>query len=542
MYVKNGHGTSAQNCEVCPEGTNQSIEAGFRACYCKKNYARMDRYGMCFQCPQDGMICDQGYQALRAGYMWDWNISTANITHYANFVANLMEETDSPNLPTTYTGEVPRIFKCPRTESCPNDNDNLAGNCAKGYTGWLCTRCEPGYYSVLTSCVPCPTLALPIFEGFVFVLVCVVVCFSFFWRSSPKKITKEGTNRTVVGIIIARVKILLGFYQVVGEIFTSLHDIKWVSSLIAVGKLISAVETNIVRMFIRPRCFDIKLDVNPKIQFIIGAVSPIAVGFFLFVFYLVRNLYVRYKFSTMGGMVLRSYFERLKGQLFACLIVLYFIMYPPVCSTIFSVYPLCCESFHLGANNTFTIKRLRSDLDTDCTDLRPYHISAYVLTVMYVITFPLWLFWLLHKNYSWVTRKDEFIINNDSSGEINDSNSSLISHQLMENSRPPWITFLCENYKRKFWFWEIVELIRKVTQTLLITLFGWQNRLTVIITTFISVIFLLLHARYRPMKSTYEQGLQVSEFNSLHLLCVISGTTFQHGPYISKSMLDSYYS
>lgn len=43
MFVREGHGTSIHDCEVCPEGTNKSINAGYRACYCKIRHARVDR-------------------------------------------------------------------------------------------------------------------------------------------------------------------------------------------------------------------------------------------------------------------------------------------------------------------------------------------------------------------------------------------------------------------------------------------------------------------------------------------------------------------
>ncbi|PIK56396.1 hypothetical protein BSL78_06709 [Apostichopus japonicus] len=46
-YVKSGGGSSTKDCEVCPGGTNQSTFAGYRACSCKENYARTDRYGPC---------------------------------------------------------------------------------------------------------------------------------------------------------------------------------------------------------------------------------------------------------------------------------------------------------------------------------------------------------------------------------------------------------------------------------------------------------------------------------------------------------------
>ncbi|XP_071847223.1 uncharacterized protein [Apostichopus japonicus] len=530
-YVKAGHGISAKDCEVCPEGTNQSIAAGYRACYCKKNYARNSRYGPCYICLEEGLDCKQEFQTLLPGYMWDWKIPNANLTDYKKFVENLQVENDSVATHTNYTGEMPRIFECPRTESCPNNNDSITGNCAKGYTGWLCTNCEPNFYSVLTSCVPCPSKAILAIESFVFFFVCVLICFLLSWQIK-RKTEKEMDTRSFIDVLIARVKILLGFYQVIGEIFISLHDVNWTGPLVIMGKLISAFEINIVRQFVRPRCINDKLDLNPKIQFIIGATSPVVIFLIPFLYYQAKKLYVYIRFTLAFRLSFRSHFENLKACFFACVIVLWFVIYPPVCSVIFSLYPLSCKTFPLNHDKTYNITRLRSDFDVDCTGLRAYHISAFILTAAYVIAFPAGLLLVLCK-YHLRSSTDESCGTDDPSFGNDDSTTASLNINSANHlptttttPPPPWLNFLSENYKTKFWYWEIVELSRKVTQTLLITLFGWEDRLTVIITTCISVLFLLLHARYRPMKSSYEQGLQMFSLTVIFINVIVAPNGF----------------
>ena len=498
-YVKGGEGTSAKDCEACPGGTNQTIDAGYRACYCKKGYTRTDRYGPCYLCLQEGLDCNQDFQTLLPGYMWNWSFPGANLTEYKNFIENIKVTDDPESNPSNYTGNIPRVFKCPTSDNCQNVNDSIAGNCAVGYTGWLCTNCVPGYYSVLTSCVPCPSLAILILESCVFFIVCALACFLLYWQVK-RKAENENKVRSLVDVMIARIKIVLGFYQVIGEIITSLHDISLTGPLLLMGKFISAFEMNILKLFVRPRCIDVKLDLNPKLQFLIGAISPLLIMVIPFLFYQIRKVYVRIRFSSTVRLSLRSHFQNLRASLCACVIVLLFVIYPPVCSVIFSMYPISCKSFPLDQNKSYNITRLRSDFDMDCTGLSTYHILAYILTIIYVIAFPVALLYFLRKNY---------LLHDLDSDNNDDANASLIIKISPQSSPSYWLNFLCENYKKEFWFWEIVELARKVTQTLLITLFGWEDRLTIILTTCISVLFLLLHAGFRPMKSSYEQGLQV---------------------------------
>ncbi|XP_071842514.1 uncharacterized protein [Apostichopus japonicus] len=520
-YVIHGHGTSAKECEVCPEGTNQSRHAGYRACYCKDNYARMNRYGPCFLCLEEGLNCSHEFQSLLPGYAWNWSFPYANISYYEQFVVSLRD--DPATAPTNYTGEVPRIFKCPRLESCANDNESISGNCAVGYRGWLCTNCQAGYYSVLTLCVPCPTMAVLIAETCIFFFVCGLSCFLLSWQFKRNTSGKERTSRSFIDVIIARIKILLGFYQVVGEIFTSLHNINWSGPLVVLGKFIAAFEINILRLFVRPRCFDEKLDLNPKIQFLIGAILPVLVVLIPFTFYQAKKVYVFIRFSLIIRISYRSHFEKLKTSLFACVVVLWFLIYPPVCSVIFSLYPISCKAFSLNQDKTHNITRLRSDFDTDCAGLRAYHISAFILTITYVIAFPAGLLYLLHDNHSSRATDNSTLNVVTLDDESVDSSTPLLINDAHRKPAPQvWIKFFCESYKTEYWFWEIIELSRKVTQTLLITLFGWEDRLTVILTTCISVSFLLLHARCRPMNSSYEQGLQMFSLTVIFINVIVA--------------------
>lgn len=246
-----------------PRGTNQTIEAGYRDCYCKEKYARTDRYGACYVCLQEGLDCNKDFQALLSGYMLNWSFPGSSVASYRNFVANLRLPIDPSYLQEKYDGDIPRVFKCPRSESCPNDNDSIAGNCANGYNGWLCTNCEPGYSSVLTLCVACPGLMLLIVESCVLFIVCVLARVLLSWQIKQKA-GKDSQTRSFLDFMITRINILLGFYQFIGEIFTSLHDIHWTGPLVVMGKFISAFEVNILRLFIRPRYFDVKLALKPQ--------------------------------------------------------------------------------------------------------------------------------------------------------------------------------------------------------------------------------------------------------------------------------------
>ncbi|KAJ8035733.1 Leucine-rich repeat-containing protein 15 [Holothuria leucospilota] len=525
-YVKDGHGQSIQDCEVCPEGTNQTIAAGLRACFCKTGYSRTDRYGPCSIClEEDGLDCSHDFKLLRPGYFWSWDFPSANLSNYRKFVQNLQKEERNLSSYVKYIEQIPRVFPCQRSKSCPNNNDIIEGQCADGYKGWLCSNCQSEYYSVLNTCVPCPRKEILILEIGLFLSVCVFVCYLFSWQIR-KDANRHSKQRSLVDIVISRVKILLGFYQVVGEIFSSLHEINWTGPLVLIGTFISSLELNILRIFVRPRCLSEKLVMNPQTEFIIGVSCPIVIIVLPFVLYQTRKLYLKCKSLIYHVPYFRAHLYNFKLRLYTCVIVLMFLTYPPICSVIFELYPKACKTFYLDKDGNHSVTRLRSDLDVDCEGLIVYHYFAYFFTGSYVIAFPTLLLFLLWKYCSGTdrTRVNVHSINSMESDSSTTEEQSLIENVTTYSSRsvPVWLNFLRENYKDQFWFWEIIELSRKVTQTLLITLFGWEDRLTVLLTTCISVLFLLLHARYRPMKSSYEQRLQMLSLTVIFINVVIA--------------------
>ncbi|XP_071825061.1 uncharacterized protein [Apostichopus japonicus] len=529
-YVKSGGGSSTKDCEVCPGGTNQSTFAGYRACPCKEDYARTDRYGPCTLCQEDGVNCSADFKTLLPGYTWNWNFPDANLSNYERFITNLKQETHLLDSYTSYNETFPVIFQCPRKDSCANDDGNIIeGSCAEGYKGWLCSNCQRGYYSVLNVCMRCPSLAILITETCAFFLVCVVILLLLLWQKKEENNVLQ-ERRTILDVLISRIKILLGFYQVVGEIFTSFHDINWTGPLVIIGSFISSLEMNILKLFVRPRCYDDRLVIDPKIEFFIGISLPIAIIILPSTYYLAKKVVLLYRQRFASANSQWSIGD-LRSRSYTFVIVVLFIIYPGVCSSIFQLYPRACKTFFLDEQNRYFITRLRSNLDISCDNLGPYHYLAYFFTAVYVIAFPATLLYILWKRWQPEGEIDQeqrtdsaddgegLHINrngdddDDSCNDMPDENTPLLRIPTnrcgLQATTSSWLIFLCENYKEQYWFWEVIELTRKVSQTLLITLFGWEDRLTVLLTTCISVVFLVLHARYRPMKSSYEQGLQM---------------------------------
>ncbi|KAJ8048915.1 hypothetical protein HOLleu_01423 [Holothuria leucospilota] len=428
------------------------------------------------------------------------------------FVKNLKTENWTFDLNTKYEGHFPRAFECRRKESCINSKDDLDVSCSMGYRGWLCSKCDRNFYPVYNSCLPCPKTEWLYIEVALICCFCVIIC-AIVFRLYQKERNLTRPGRSLLDIIISRGKLVLGFYQVVGEFFESVHGVNWPTALKFIGKFVSLIELNIFRVVVRPKCFDERLKINPKIEFIIGIMFPCTLICLSFPLYWIMKTRYRYK-TTLSRFTCTSesvyiYTKKLRSSLWTSVIILLFVTYPSICTTVFQLYPGACKTFCLDMNNTVCEKRLRSDYEIKCTDLEIYHIFACLSTAAYVVGFPVALFLLLKTKVKFTPLHGIpgplYVINKETGGYVRNP----VGDSSIERSYPIWMEFLCENYKPQFWYWEIVELTRKVTQTLLITWLGWDNAITVVLTIAISVVYLMLHARYRPMKSTSEQLLQV---------------------------------
>ncbi|KAJ8049411.1 hypothetical protein HOLleu_02153 [Holothuria leucospilota] len=519
-FVRQSASKSAENCEVCPEGTDLNSFAGHRACFCKINYARTHRFKGCTICFEEGLNCSQDSKSIRPGYYWNWTFEYANITEYSNFVSLLQKDSaeyDKSNL--YYKHRIPKVYQCPRGDSCANKDSftakNIQGHCEKGYRGWLCSLCETKYYSSLNMCIPCPSQVWIVLD------IIAVLCFAlalYILISRQIKIDKKQSSgqRSLVDKLSSQMKIVLGYYQVVGELCESFYIVNWVGPLQIVGKVMSFLKLNLLRVFIRPHCYSENFRIDVKSQFLICLIFPFILSALLVCCYFVWKLHLKYKFRYQTELQYLT-LSKVKDRLLTYALFLLFITYPPTCDVIFKLYPGACKTFYIYENDTsINITLLRADLDVDCNSLQNYQLLAYIATVSYILAFPCTLFFLLRRNCKKSCKPtngvdDETLCSPESQYyRLPNDTTCLVHHQPVYSGIPVWLKFLCENYKPQYWYWEIVELARKVAQTVLVTLLGWEDAMTKLLTISTSVLFLTLHGKLAPMTYNFEQRLQVS--------------------------------
>jgi hypothetical protein len=238
-------------CSFFLTGTDSKTFAGYRACKCLKGYHRTHRFEGCKRC-EDGLNCENDSATLKAGYWWKWRNETYKL-FYKDFAMSLISIAYSPGKSINSSiinhslNEFPHPFpmthKCTMEKSCMGGQDS---SCATGYQGPLCAVCSRGYYKQLQTCQLCPTKKWMIIQLSIMAAVAAIVVAVIIWTGKRKSKKKPG--RSSVDIILGRLKIVIGFYQVTYGILEAFSYIKWPDSLALIGKYSEILQMSVFQV------------------------------------------------------------------------------------------------------------------------------------------------------------------------------------------------------------------------------------------------------------------------------------------------------
>ena len=124
---------------------------------------------------------------------------------------------------------------------------------------------------------------------------------------------------------------------------------------------------------------------------------------------------------------------------------------------------------------------LRADLSIKCGSPRHIHgiTFATLMIIVYPIGVPLMYWWLLHHVKEGVMNRTENI-------------SPKLRLAIMPTS------FLYSSYEPQFWYWEIVETIRRIMMTGVIVLVAQGTSLQIVVTMLLALFFIKMYSHFTP--------------------------------------------
>lgn len=458
-------------------GTEYSRLAGFKGCECLSNFHRLDRFGPCVRCPLQGLTCHNESVRLQPGFFWRWP-SNQSLIKYEEFSADLLIS-DNSYKQLKFQGTIPEVYKCLVSEACLG---GMRSRCSHGYEGPLCAVCSKGHYQLLNRCRACPRILWFVLQlcGIVFIIAILTVSI---FLGRRRKCT---SNRTVTDMILARLKIVIGFYQVTSGTLNTFSYVEWPSALLTVAHYANMVQLNLLEI-IPLQCFVHNLVVNvyTRLLFVVGLNTAIIALAALI--YQIRKL-VLINIKKLTSAELAKSLSTNKTQIYRIVCLLIFVTYPWTCTTIFNLLSPTCQRICSNANSCQYF--LRADFSVQCfTDRYNKYVKAVYFLLLLVVTIPaivLFLLWKYHHRQIY----EEAEVQNYKGREISSG-----------------LSFLYENYSRQCWFWEIIELVRKVWVTSTLFLMGANTRSHLGTAAIISGIYSILLAYYKPIRDTFEHWL-----------------------------------
>ena len=385
-----------------------------------------------------------------------------------------------------YPYPMPTPYKCPVEESCKGGLDSP---CAIGYEGPLCAVCSSGYYKQLQICTSCPSkkwiaAQLSIIAVIIFLIIALLA-----WTNKRKE--KKAKEMPLIDRFFSKLKIVIGFYQVTYGLLEMFSYVKWPDSLEGIAKYSGILQLNILQ--IAPiQCLFTGLQVDAFGSLFATMAINAAVIALSGVYYEVRKaLILKSQILEVNDKSTRI--SQTKQLVYKNLFFVLYVTYLSTCSKTAAVLPLACQELCRDTNEEFCHKYLKADYMTKCQGSK-YHyllIGAYISTV-YIIALPAASFIAL-----WRQRRVLFASNGAESCHNSGSNVEMITG----------LRFLFENYKPHSWYWELVEMSRKVILTSALILVGQESRSYIGLTLVIAGMYGMLFSWIRPMQDAFDNRL-----------------------------------
>ena len=380
---------------------------------------------------------------------------------------------------------MPVAYKCPRTESCLG---GVESSCEVGYRGPLCDVCVSRYYKRMKNCIECPTNTWMIVQLSITVVIIVAILSLVVWSSTRK--SNRNPNRQVMDIILARLKILVGFYQVLYGLVDAFAYIKWPPSLSVLAEYSGLLQINVLQ--IAPlHCMSLSLQVDAFGRLLAVMSFNAGVVVIALLIYGARKLQIARNKEMLDDEKCKA-LSRAKQLVYTNLFFLLFVTYLNTCSSVAQLLPLACIKLCRDQEKQKCSTFLKADYTINCKDpsyLRQV-IAAYC-SITYVVGLPLISFLILWKH----KRRQK---------------SAVSDEEEQEPEIIMGLRFLFENYKDDCWFWELVEMTRKLILTSGLILISGESRAYVGLACVVSGLFGLYFAYKNPISDPFENKLQLT--------------------------------
>ena len=423
------------------------------------------------------------------------------VQSYTVFAKNLQMENNDYNITIYSRKTLPSIYKCRVRDACIGQQGNPANSvCSKGAHGPLCEQCNDSYFFTNNGCASCPSKWRVILQSVGFMIVMFLLVGLLSWKQTKSSQREEPLDEdghtdveeqtgTWLDSLIAALRVGIGFVQVINGITMALLFVPWPSGIETIGRYLAEIEFNVLEV-INPVCISSKLRLDhlqKTVAFVVivsGLILTVFIAYWLWKAHMAwRKHNVTYQLRQTA---LQLCFNATLWIVFAC--------YPALAQYIIATVPYrqyscirlnCTQGIDIPSNSSECQWYLKADVSVLCNDSNFSSTLWKVCTSFLVLVFgiPLLTLVLLYVKHRKASSQQR------PSGPF--TTALFVS-----------LSFLDGSYHPKFWYWEVLEMFRKLVLTSGLQFFGEGSATELAVASILAMVFAVLHAHLRPMKKS----------------------------------------
>ena len=334
-------------------------------------------------------------------------------------------------------------------------------------------------------CTQCPSKEWILGQLSIIAAILVIIVALLVWKNRRR--TDKDRGRSLIDTFFSKLKIVIGFYQVTHGLLEAFSYIKWPGSLQIISKYSGILQMNLLQISPVHCLFrGLRLDAFGDLCLIM--VMNITVILTSGIIYYVRRMMISRK-QGLDDEEKPNKISQTKELVYRNLFFFLYVTYLSTCSKTVSVMPLACRKLCRDENEELCKAYLKADYSIRCQGSEYKHLLmvAYISTA-YVLALPTASFIAL-----WRHRRVILTATNNDTG----SSTEMITG----------LRFLFENYNSCSWYWELVEMSRKVILTSGLILVGQESRSYIGLAWVIAGMYVMLFCWVKPTQGASENRL-----------------------------------
>ena len=289
------------------------------------------------------------------------------------------------------------------------------------------------------------------------------------------------------------VKIVLGYTQIKALLIEVYPGVQWPSSYRLFTGGLQFMSSNPLSI-VMPSCLATSLTITAYSEFVIAVVTPLVLAPIVRIYYMIKTR----KNSD------KDYAEKLKATCISTACFAYYCLYPTIAVASVRLLANChriCQTDDGGDPDQCInyVEYLRADYSIECGLPRHtgYKVAAGFAFAFYSIAVPALIAYLLRRGRR---------------GESKTGASALMAG----------FSFYSKQYKPEYYFWETVDLYRKLFLTSMVVFIAEGTSMQISFGIFFAVVGLSLQMMYRPYLHTEENRLAAAS-QAITVLALIVG-------------------